>query len=127
MVPKPDSISESELHYIHTIFSRKNDGRKKTRSVLASGKDKLEAMPGANWGRTYSPTARPETMRLLCAMTAKKRGKIHGGDVTLAYGQAKWPMMIPDPSFGIIPDPGSRIPHPAYLPSDRSPRHTLLQ
>ena len=30
-------------------------------------------------------------MRLLCAMTAKKRGKIHGGDVTLAYGQAKWP------------------------------------
>ena len=44
MVPKPDSISESELHYIHTIFSRKNDGRKKTRSVLASGKDKLEAM-----------------------------------------------------------------------------------
>ena len=23
--------------------------------------------------------------------TAKKRGKIHGGDVTLAYGQAKWP------------------------------------
>ena len=49
-----------------------------------------------------------------------------GGDFNWTYFGENL-LMIPDPSFGIIPDPGSRIPHPAYLPSDRSPRHTLLQ
>ncbi len=44
-----------------------------------------------NHGRTYSPTARNTTFRLLCAIAALEGLTIRGADVRQAYIYGDWP------------------------------------
>jgi hypothetical protein len=76
--------------YLNTLYSIKADGRLKARTVLSAGKDKLDKLD-LGYERTYSPTARATTLRLLCCIAAIENMTIRGGDVKQAYGQAKWP------------------------------------
>ena len=90
VIEKPDYVTETELMYLNTLYTIKADGRLKARTVLSAGKDKLDKLD-LGYERTYSPTARASTLRLLCAIAAIERMTIRGGDVKQAYGQAKWP------------------------------------
>ena len=90
VIEKPDYITEAELMYLNTLYSIKADGRLKARTVLSAGKNKLDKLD-LGYERTYSPTGRATTLRLLCAIAAIERMTIRGGDVKQAYGQAKWP------------------------------------
>jgi hypothetical protein len=90
VIEKPASISEKDLLHLNTLYAIKSDGRYKARTVLGAGKRKLDSMD-LGYERTYSPTARPATLRLLSAIAAIEKMIIRGGDVKQAYGQAKWP------------------------------------
>ena len=79
-----------DLLRLNTLYCVKKDGRKKARTVLGAGKTILETLE-LNYGRTHSPTARPATFRILCALAAMYGLTIRGGDVSQAYAQAKWP------------------------------------
>ena len=41
VIEMPAGTSESDLHYLNTIYDKKPDGRYKARTVLSSGKKKL--------------------------------------------------------------------------------------
>jgi hypothetical protein len=89
-IPTPPSITGEQLLHLHTIYTVKKDGRRKARTVLGAGKDRIGEL-GASYGRTYSPTARETTLRTLCALAATTGMRIRGGDITQAYAQADWP------------------------------------
>ena len=56
VIELPDGVSEADLHYLNTIYDKKNDGRYKARTVLSSGKKKLDGLD-IGYERTFSPTA----------------------------------------------------------------------
>ena len=89
-VPLPPGMSEDDLLRLRTIYTRKADGRHKARTVLSSGKDKLEEL-GLRGVRSFAPTARPSTARICCGLSAETDMVIEGGDVQQAYANAKWP------------------------------------
>lgn len=93
MVPMPAGVTNSELMYLHTIYTVKSDGRKKARTVLGAGKEKLEGL-NLGYDRSFSPTARSSTVRLLCALAAERNDTIRGGDVKQAFVQGEWPEHI---------------------------------
>ncbi len=93
VIEKPDSVSESDLFYLNTLYTKKNDGRYKARTVLSAGKGALDQLD-IGYERTYSPTARESTFRLLCNIAAIERMTIRGGDVKQAYAQAHWPQQL---------------------------------
>jgi len=89
VVPLPPNVDTDTLQRLRTIYTVKSDGRKKARTVLSARKGKFDA---SEFGRTYSPTARPTTFRLLCSYAAMHGDMvIRGGDVKQAYTQAVWP------------------------------------
>ena len=92
IVPIPPNVTEKELLHLSTLYVMKPDGRKKARTVLSCGKGKLDP---DDIGRTFSPTARPTTLRFLCANNAIVDGEIGGGGVKQAFAQANWPTTIP--------------------------------
>ena len=93
MVPIPPELKDSDLLRLHTIYTVKSDGRKKARTVLGAGKDKLNSLD-LGYERSFSPTARSTTVRLLCAVAAALDLTIRGGDVTQAFIQGEWPPHI---------------------------------
>ena len=93
MVPYPPGMKNSDLMRLHTIYTVKSDGRKKARTVLGAGKDKLGELD-LGYERSFSPTARSTTVRLLCALAAALDLTIRGGDVTQAFIQGEWPAHI---------------------------------
>ena len=92
-VPRPASISDKDLMYLLSLFTKKADGRLKVHSVLSAGKDKID-MLGYDYGRTFAPTARPTTLRMLCALSALHDLIIRGGDVRQAYTLGDWPAQL---------------------------------
>ena len=93
VVPSPDGVPNNELMHLHTIYTVKNDGRRKARTVLGAGKEKLDKLD-LGYERSFSPTARSSTIRLLCALAAERNDVIRGGDVKQAYVQGEWPKHI---------------------------------
>ena len=87
VVPLPPDVDPKALKLLRTLYTVKSDKRKKGRCVLNAPKGTLDN----DYGATFSPTARPATLRLLCALAALHRLTIMGGDVKQAYKQAKWP------------------------------------
>ena len=90
MTPLPGHIDAKGLLHLHTIYTVKSDGRKKARTVLGAGKDKLDTLD-LGYERSFSPTARNVTVRLHCAYAAARDLVIRGGDVTQAFSQGDWP------------------------------------
>ena len=90
MIPLPDHVDAKGLLHLHTIYTVKSDGRKKARTVLGAGKDKLDTLD-LGYERSFSPTARNVTVRLHCAYAAARGLIIRGGDVTQAFSQGDWP------------------------------------
>ena len=89
MVPLPKHIPESSLKPLLTLYYKeKSDGRKKARTVLGCPKGSLDP---SSYGRTFSPTGRPTTFRLLMSLAALLGAVVKFGDVKQAYGQAEWP------------------------------------
>ena len=76
--------------HLHTIYTVKSDGRKKARTVLGAGKDKLDTLD-LGYERSFSLTARNVTVRLHCAYAAARGLTIRGGNVTQAFSQGDWP------------------------------------
>ena len=66
MTPLPGHINAKGHLHLHTIYAVKSDGRKKARTVLGAGKDKLDTLD-LGYERSFSPTARNVTVRLHCA------------------------------------------------------------
>ena len=90
MTPLPSHVEAKGLLHLHTIYTVKSDGRKKARTVLGAGKDKLDTLD-LGYERSFSPTARNVTVRLHCAYAAARDLVIRGGDVTQAFSQGDWP------------------------------------
>ena len=90
LVDLPPGVTTDMLLKLATLYVVKSDGREKARTVLSAGKAKLDKLD-LDYGRTYAPTARPSTFRILCALAAKHGWTIRGGDIRQAYTQAKWP------------------------------------
>ena len=84
MTPLPSHVEAKGLLHPHTIYTVKSDGRKKARTVLGAGKDKLDTLD-LGYERSFSPTARNVTVRLHCAYAAARGLVIRGGDVTQAF------------------------------------------
>ena len=84
-VPLPPGMSHKDLLTLRTIYKRKHDRTMKARCVLGGHR-----IPRGTFGRTFSPTIKPTTLRILLAM-APARLQISQGDVTQAYGQGIWP------------------------------------
>jgi hypothetical protein len=82
----------SDLLRLRTLYKIKSDSEntKKARTVLGG-----HMIPKGSQGRTFSPTARPTTLRALCALAPNDDLVVSMGDVTQAYGQGKWPDHIP--------------------------------
>jgi hypothetical protein len=82
----------SDLLRLRTLYKIKSDSEntKKARTVLGG-----HMIPKGSQGRTFSPTARPTTLRALSALAPNDDLVISMGDVTQAYGQGKWPDNIP--------------------------------
>ena len=93
MVPLPPGVGEKDLMNLMTLYVVKSDGRKKARTVLGAGKGNLDA-DELGFDRTFSPTARASTVRMLCSVAAAVDWIIRGGDVKQAYSQANWPMTV---------------------------------
>jgi len=89
-IPMPPGTKESELMRLLSILTIKSDGRKKCRTVLGAGKESLDRLE-LGYERTFSPTCRPSTLRLLCSLAPDLVLIIRGGDTTQAYAQADWP------------------------------------
>ena len=84
MTPLPSHVEAKGLLHLHTIYTVKSDGRKKARTVLGAGKDKLDTLD-LGYERSFSLTARNVTVRLHCAYAAARGLVIRGGDVTQAF------------------------------------------
>ena len=82
-------MRKEDLMPLHSLYSIKSDRRKKVRTVLGATKERIAGQK-LDVGRTYSPTARHETLRLLCSI-AHDGLVIRGGDVIQAYTLAAWP------------------------------------
>jgi hypothetical protein len=82
----------SDLLRLRTLYKIKSDSEhtKKARTVLGG-----HMIPKGSQGRTFSPTARPTTLRALSALAPNDNLVISMGDVTQAYGQGEWPDSIP--------------------------------
>ena len=93
MVPTPRTTKGADLMHLHTIYSVESDGRKKARTVLGAGKDKLDSLD-LGYECSFSPTARNTTVRLHCAYAAAHGLIIRGGDVTQAFCQGEWPTNV---------------------------------
>ena len=89
-VPLPPGVSETDLVHLHTLYNVKKDERKKARTVLGANEEALSRL-NLNHGRTYSPTARNTTFRLLCAIATLEGLTIRGADVRQAYIYGDWP------------------------------------
>ena len=89
-IPLPPGVSDADLVHLMTLYVVKADGRLKARTVLGCGKGVLEELD-LGIDRTFSPTARASTFRLLCAITAVLDLTIRGGDVRQAYLNGDWP------------------------------------
>ena len=85
VVPKPSGPHRTLK--LKEIPSTKKDGRAKLR-VVARG-DLLQQ--GIDYGRTFSPTVKHTTLRMACAIAARRDQTISGADVTQAYVLADWP------------------------------------
>ena len=95
VVPKP-----SEPHRtlkLKEIPSTKKDGRAKLR-VVARG-DLLQQ--GIDYGRTFSPTVKHTTLRMACAIAARRNQTIY---VTQAYVLEDWPTDEPTTYADRFPD-----------------------
>ena len=78
-IPRPAFITNKELMYLNTIYTVKADGRQKARTVLSW----READSDQHlYPDTYSPTARPTTFRMLCALAAQLGWTIRPGPRT---------------------------------------------
>jgi len=73
----PPGVTTGMLLKLATLYVVKADGRAKARTVLSAGKAKLDKLD-LDYGRTYSPTARPSTFRLMCALAAAHGWTIRG-------------------------------------------------
>ena len=74
--------------YLDTLYTVKADGRQKARTVL-SWREADSDQP--LYPDTYSPTARPTTFRMLCALAAQLGLTIRWFDLQQAYLQGIWP------------------------------------
>ena len=82
------------------IPSTKKDGTAKLR-VVARG-DLLKY--GIDYDRTFSPTVKHATLRMACAIAARRDQTISGADVTQAYVLADWPTDEPTTYADPFPD-----------------------
>ena len=79
----PSGMRKEDLAPLHSLYSIKSDRRKKVRTVLGATKERIAGQK-LDVGRTYSPTARHETLRRLCSIAAHDGLVIRGGDVIQA-------------------------------------------
>jgi hypothetical protein len=95
-VPYPE---DAKVLNLHTLFDIKRDGRKKVRGVL--GGDRCVA--GVDYERSYSPTIRMSTVRMLCCIAATCGLDLSAADITQAYHYGEVPESQP-PAYCRLPD-----------------------
>jgi len=98
VVPKPEGPHKTLK--LKEIPSTKKDGTAKLR-VVARG-DLLKH--GIDYDRTFSPTVKHTTLRVACAIAAKRNQTVSGADVTQAYPRADWPTDEPTMYADRFPD-----------------------
>lgn len=106
-VPRPH---DAKVLPLHTLFCIKRDGRKKIRGVL--GGDRCVA--GVDYERSYAPTIRMVTVRMLCCIAATCGLELSAADITQAYHYGKLPKSQP-PTYCWLPDGYRRSGHCARV------------